>query len=157
MNYKRINEREIEIIPGETPIRKVLETMAKVSYESAKPPGSEFLELLGSNSKEVDFSKFVHLNSREVLDMDYVNERPCKTKVRKTDEGKFVFDAWLYETNRGPSEPFLAKVKSALQEDIEDSDNSNRSGKSKPAHRRPPGRWRWLEPLLDLLDLLSPW
>jgi hypothetical protein len=152
MNYKRINEHEIEIIPGETPIHKVLETMAKVSYESAKPPGSEFLELLGSNSEEVDFSKFVHLNGHEVLDMGYVNERPCKTKVRKTDEGKFVFDAWLYETNRGPSEPFLAKVKSALQEDTEDSGVSTRSGKYKSARRRPPGRWRWLELLLELLS-----
>ena len=152
MDYKRINEREIEIIPGGTAIRNVLETMAKVSYESAKPPGSEFLELLGSNSKDVDFSKFVHLNGRDVLDMGYVNERPCKTKVRKTDEGRFIFDAWLYETNRGPSEPFLAKVKSALEEDIEDSDNSTRSGKSKPARRRPPGRWRWLELLLELLS-----
>ena len=152
MDYKRINEREIEIIPGGTAIRNVLETMAKVSYESAKPPGSEFLELLGSNSKEVDFSRFVHLNGREVLDMDYVNERPCKTKVTKTEEGKFIFDAWSYETNRGPSESFLAKVKSALEEDIEDSDNSTRSGKSKPAHRRPPERWRWLELLLELLS-----
>jgi len=152
MNYQRINEREIEIIPGATGIRKVLETMARVSYESAKAPGSEFLELLGSNSKQVDFLEFLHLNGQEVLDMDYVNERPCKTRVTKTEEGKFIFDAWSYETNRGPSEPFLAKVKSALEGDIEDSDNSTRSGKSKPAPRRPPGRWRWLELLLELLS-----
>ena len=52
MNYKRINEHEIEIVPEETPIDKILVTMARISYESAKPPSSDFLELLDKESKE---------------------------------------------------------------------------------------------------------
>jgi len=154
MNYKKINDHEIEIIPGKTPIHKVLETMARLSYESAKPPGSDFLELLDTKSKEIDFSEFVHLDRSEVLDIDYVNERRCKTKVRKTDDGKFVFDARLYKMNRGSPELFLDKVKSVLEENAEESKTSAQSDKSKPARRKT----LWVGDLLDLvLEFLNPW
>jgi len=153
MNYKRINEHEIEIIPEETPIDKILVTMARVSYESAKPPVSDFLELLDKESKEIDFSEFVHLNSSEVLNIDYINERQCKTKVRKTDDGKYVFNAWLYESNRGKPEIFLNKVKSTLEEDAEDSEASVESDKSGSWDEKTPkksGLRLLLELLLDL-------
>jgi len=84
--------------------------MARVSYESAKLPSSDFIELLNKESKEINFSEYVHLNSSEVLNIDYVNERQCKTKVTKTVDGKYVFNAWLYESNRGKPEIFLKKV-----------------------------------------------
>ena len=133
MNYKRINEHEIEIIPEKTPPDKILETMARVSYESAKPPGSDFLELLDKESEEINFSEFIHLNGSEVLDIGFVNERQCRTKVTRTDDGKYVFNAWLYESNRGKPEIFLNKVKSTLEEDAEDSEPSAESDK--------PGSW----------------
>ena len=145
MNYKRINEHEIEIIPEETPIDKILVTMARVSYESAKPPSSDFLGLLNKESEEMDFSEFVHLNSSEVLNIDYVNERQCKTKVRRTDDGKYIFDAWLYESNRGKPEIFLNKVRSTL-EDVEDSVVSVESDKLKSTRG-----WRLVRFLLELL------
>ena len=69
MNCERISDHEIEIVPGETPIRKVLETMARVSYELARASGSEFLELLDAKSQEIDFSEFVHLDCPNVLDI----------------------------------------------------------------------------------------
>jgi hypothetical protein len=146
MNYKRINEHEIEIIPEETPVDKILVTMARVSYESAKPPGSDFLELLDKESKEIDFSEFVHLNSSEVLNIDHVNERQCRTKVRRTDDGNYVFNAGLYEINRGKPGIFLNRVKSKLEEDAEDSEASAESDKLKSARR-----WRLVRFLLDLL------
>lgn len=146
MNYKRINEHEIEIIPDKTPIDKILETMARVSYESAKPPSSDFLELLNKESKEIDFSKFVYLNNSEVLDIDYVNERQCKTKVIKNSDGKYIFDAWLYEGSRDKPEIFLNKVKSILEEGSEDSEVSVESDKSKSTRG-----WRLIRFLLDLL------
>ena len=145
MNYKRINEHEIEIIPEETPIDKILVTMARVSYESAKPPSSDFLGLLNKESEEMDFSEFVHLNSSEVLNIDYVNERQCKTKVRRTDDGKYIFDAWLYESNRGKPEIFLNKIRSTL-EDVEDSVVSVESDKLKSTRG-----WRLVRFLLELL------
>ena len=145
MNYKRINEHEIEIIPEETPIDKILVTMARVSYESAKPPSSDFLGLLNKESEEMDFSEFVHLNSSEILNIDYVNERQCKTKVRRTDDGKYIFDAWLYESNRGKPEIFLNKVRSTL-EDVEDSVVSVESDKLKSTRG-----WRLVRFLLELL------
>jgi len=154
MNYTRINDHEIEIIPGKTPIHKVLETMARLSYELARPPSSEFLELLDTKSKDIDFLEFVHLNCYQVLDIDYVNERQCKTKVRKTNDGKFVFDAWLYEMNRGSPEVFLDKVKSALEENVEDSKTPAESDKDKSVFRKTPG----IGDLLDLLlEFLNPW
>jgi hypothetical protein len=150
MNYKRTNEREIEIVPEETPIDKILETTARVSYESAKPPGSDFLELLDKQSKEIDFSEFVHLNSSEVLNIDYVNERQCKTKVRRTNDGRFVFDARLYEMNRGSPELFLDKVISKLERNVEGSEISDRSDKPGPWDRKRPKR-SWFRLLLELL------
>jgi len=153
MNYKRINEHEIEIIPEETPIDKILVTMAKISYESAKPLSSDFLGLLDKETKEIDFSEFVHLNSSEVLNIDYVNERQCKTKVRRTDDGKYVFDAWLYESNMGKPEIFLNKVRSTLEESAEDSEASVESDKSRPLYEKTPkksGLRLLLELLLDL-------
>lgn len=153
MNYKRINEHEIEIIPEDTPIDKILVTMARVSYESAKPPSSDFVELLDKKSKEIDFSEFVHLNSSEVLNIDYVNERQCKTKVRRTDDGKYVFNAGLYEVNRGKPETFLNKVKSTLEEGAEDSEASAKLDKSRSWDEKTPkksGLRLLLELLLDL-------
>lgn len=149
MNYKKINDYEIEIIPGITPLDRVLENMARISYESAESPGSEFLELLDTKSKEIDFSSFVHLDHHKVLDMDYVNERQCKTKVRKTHDGKYVFDAESYKVNRGSPELFMNKVKSALEEDVEDSETSAQSDKRKP--RRGLAEFL-LELILDLFD-----
>jgi hypothetical protein len=154
MNYKKINDDEIEIIPGKTPVDKILETMARISYESAKPPGSDFLELLDTKSKEIDFSEFAHLNCYKVLDIDYVNQRQCKTKVRKTNDGKFVFDAWLYKMNRGSPKLFLDKVKSKLEENVEDSKTSAQSDEPKSVFRKRLGISDWLD---LLLDAINPW
>jgi hypothetical protein len=149
MDYRRINDSEIEIIPGRTPIEIVLESLARISYESAEPPRSEFLELLDHESETIDFSTFIHLDESEILDMDFVNERKCKTKVRKTSGGKYVFDARLYQNSRGRPETLLDKVKSELEKDFEDSQVSARSDSQK--HRR-----GWLEALLEfLLDLFT--
>lgn len=149
MIYKRINDHDIEIIPGRTPIERVLEYLARISYESAEPPRSEFLELLDKESETIDFSAFIHLDRSEVLDMDFVNERNCKTKVRKTSDGKYVFDARLYQTSRDCPESLLDKVKSALKEDYEESQFSARLDEQK-------SRKGWSEILLEFIfDLFT--
>lgn len=155
MNYKRINEHDIEIIPEETPVDKILETMARVSYESAKPRISDFLELLDKESKEIDFSEFVHLNSSEVLNIDYINQRQCKTKVRRTDDGMYVFNARLYEINRGKPEIFLNKVKSTLKEGAEKPQASAQSDKSKKARKKRHGILGFLDILIEIIDLFT--
>ena len=148
MIYKRINDHDIEIIPGRTPIERVLEYLARISYESAEPPRSKFLELLDKESETIDFSAFIHLEESEVLNMDFVNERNCKTKVRKTSDGKYVFDARLYQTSRDCPESLLDKVQSALKEDYEETQFSARSYKRK-------SRRGLLELLLDFIDLFT--
>jgi hypothetical protein len=154
MNYKKINEHEIEIIPEETPVDKILETMARMSYESSKPPISDFLELLDKESKEIDFSEFIHLDGSEVLNIDYVNQRQCKTKVRKTDDGKYVFNARLYEINGGKPETFLNKVKTALDE-AEKPPAIVKLEKSKKARQKRHGILGFLDILLELIDLFT--
>lgn len=149
MNYKRINDNEIEIILGRTPIEVVLESLARISYKLAEPPRSEFLELLDKGSDTIDFSKFIHPDQSEILNMDYVNERNCKTKVRKTSDGKYIFDAHLYQMSRGRPETLLDKVKSELGEEFEDSQLSARSEEHK-------SRNGWLETLLEfILDFFT--
>ncbi|NIP25130.1 MAG: hypothetical protein GWN67_17570 [Phycisphaerae bacterium] len=154
MDYKQINEHEIEIIPEETPVDKILETMARVSYESAKPPLSDFLELLDKESKEIDFSEFVRLNGSEVLNIDYVNQRQCKTKVRRTDDGKYVFNARLYEINGGKPEILLNKVKSTLDE-AEKLPAFVKLEKSKKARQKRHGILGFLDILLELIDFFT--
>ena len=144
MKYRRINDNEIEIIPGRTPIEKVLDCLARISYESAELPRSEFLELFDHESETVDFSTFIHLDQPEILEMDFVNERNCKIKVRKTSDGKYVFDARLYQMSRGHPETLLDKVKSQLEEDFEGPQVSARSDKQKP-------RKGWLVTLLEFV------
>jgi hypothetical protein len=155
MNFKRINEHDIEIIPEETPVDKILETMARVSYKSAKPPISDFLELLDKESKEIDFSEFVHLDGSEVLNIDYVNQRQCKTKVRRTDDGKYVFNALLYEINGGKPEILLNKVKSTLEEGAEKPQVFVKLEKSKKARQKRHGILGFLDILLELIDLFT--
>jgi len=155
MNFKRINEHDIEIIPEDTPVDKILETMARVSYESAKPPISDFLELLDKESKEIDFSGFVHLDGSEVLNIDYVNQRQCKTKVRKTDDGKYVFNARLYEINGGKPEILLNKVKSTLEESAENSEAFAKLEKSKKKGQKRHGILGFLDVLIEFIDLFT--
>ena len=144
MNYKRINDNEIEIIPGRIPIDVVLESLVRISYDLAEPPRSEFLELLDKESETIDFSKFVHLDQSEILNMDYVNERNCKTKVRNASDGKYIFDAHLYHMSRGCPETLLDKVNSELEEEFVDSQFSTRSEEHK-------SRNGWLETLLKFI------
>lgn len=150
-----MNEHDIEIIPEETPVNKILETMARVSYESAKPPISDFLELLDKESEEIDFSKFVHLDGSEVLDIDYVNQRQCKTKVRRTDDGKYVFNARLYEINKGKPEILLNKVKSILEEGAEKPQAFVKLEKSKKARQKRHGVLGLLDILIELIDIFT--
>ena len=119
MKYKKIDENHIEISPEKTPVKRMLETIARVSYELARPAGLGFLRDFDTKSEDIDFSKLVNLKDpRVVLDMDYVNGRQCKTVVLKKN-GKYIFNAHVYRLDRGDPQLFLNKVNSALEEKIE--------------------------------------
>lgn len=141
MDYQKMDNGDIEIIPGETPLKVLFETMARISYELARPVGMGYLQRFETTAEGVDFSRHMELKAvfekrkwfnwllgpeqvgEEVrgLNMDYVNGRQCKTNVWKNDEGKFVFNAYAYERDRGSPELFLDKVKSALERTVEDT------------------------------------
>lgn len=131
MVYKRIDDHEIEISPGQIAINRVLQCLAKMSYESAGPPRSDFLRLLDREADTVDFSAFIHLDGPEMLDMDFVHGRNCKTKVRKSRDGRYIFDARLYQTSGRHPETLLDKVQAALEKDTEQAQSPTRSGEKK--------------------------
>lgn len=114
MKYQKINDRDVEIILEDTPLDKLLKAMAKVSYELARPVRAGFLQKFDTKSEDVNFDDFVDLTGNDLLHMDYVNGRQCKTSVRRK-EGKLLFNAWLYERDRGSSNLFLEKVREALE------------------------------------------
>ena len=126
MDYKKINDREIEINPGETPIQELLETIAKVSYELARPVGNGIFAAFATKSEDIDYSRFVSSNG---VDMDYVNGRQCKTSVSVNENGTLTFDASLYQTDRGSPELFLDKVKSTLEGKVEGAETNVESDK----------------------------
>lgn len=155
MDYKKTNANEIEIIPECTPVEKVLTTIARLSYESAESSVSDFVELIDRKDNQVDFSQFVHLDSSDVLVMNCVNERQCSTKVRKTDDGRYLFDAWRYEIDRGNAETLLNKVKSTLNYSVEDPEISAEAGQSIVVDEEKPER-SWIKMLLELItDLFT--
>ncbi len=111
MEYKRINEREIEITPGPQSIAVVLETIAKLSYVKAVPVQLGYLQPFKLPVDVINFSQFIH---EDKLYMDYVNGRRCKTSIR-INAGRLIFNAFLFERDRGAVEPLLEAVKDELE------------------------------------------
>lgn len=113
---ERLAEGHIEIDPGKIPIKVVLETIAEVSYETAKPVdlrhfGLKF-EVGGEPKRELDPSKFIVNNC---LIMDYVHGRQCKTQVIPSNRETLLFYAPWYEQDRGSVDELLNKVKLKLE------------------------------------------
>ena len=105
MKFVELDKDKIEIVPEEIPIKVILETMARVSYGLAKPVGGGFLQPFNIRAKDVDFSEFMnnpmYLMQGIVLEMDYVNGRRCKTRVRFKRDGRYIFSASNYRNARG--------------------------------------------------------
>ena len=115
MDYKRLDKNTVEIIPDKVPVRKVINEIARLSYELARPVGLGFLQPSLTSSRDTEFSDYINLDGNLdgpwVLEMDYVNGRQCKTYIRKDEQGRLLLDASVYETDRGSVEGLLDKVK----------------------------------------------
>ena len=125
MDYKRIDDQEIEIVPGNIPIDDVILAIAKESYKTAVPMGVGFDEPWLTGPENEDFSECIRPKGTVVgcsdrtllLDMDYVNGRQCKTYIVEKD-GKYILDAWSFEKARGPVERLLDTVKAGLEKKL---------------------------------------
>lgn len=118
MDFVKISEEEIEIIPGDLPTRKVLEEMARLSYETATSPLPQFILPFEIDASLVDFSA---LAVDKGLQMDYLNGRLCSTFV-EIRASRLFFDAVRFREDRGPPEAFLHLLKNRL-EDLQGRDS----------------------------------
>ena len=112
MKYRKITEDLIEIIPGDLDVRRVLEMIARVSYETASTVPPWFVQPFDIPPDTVDFSTLI---GDEGLKMDYLNGRLCSTYVFKKGK-KYFLDAKRFREDRGSPEIFLRLVQARLQE-----------------------------------------
>jgi len=107
MDFKRINEDIIEIIPGEQPPEEVLEEMARLSYETSDSPLPMFVFPFEVPASRVAFKDLV---TDKGLHMDYLNGKLCSTYVDVKGDRLF-FDARRFTEDRGAPEALLNLLK----------------------------------------------
>lgn len=111
MKFRKVSNDFIEIIPGPSSIDKVLEEIARVSYELASTIPPWFIQPFDIPVEAVDFSSLVQ---EDGLRLDYLNGRFCSTYVVKKGE-KYLFDAKRFREDRGSPEMFLSLVQQRLE------------------------------------------
>lgn len=111
MDFVRLEEGIIEILPCGLPARKVLEEMARLSYETALSPLPQFILPFEIESSGVNFADLV---SDDGLSMHFLNGRLCSTFVESRNSRLF-FDAGRFKEDRGAPEPFLIMLKERLE------------------------------------------
>jgi hypothetical protein len=110
MDYERINEDLIEIIPAEHSSEEILVEMARLSYESADSPLPFFVHPF-----EVPASRMIFgdLATDRGLHLDYLNGMLCSTHVEIQGD-RLLFDAKRFQEDRGSPEVFLNLLKQRL-------------------------------------------
>lgn len=115
MDFARVNDEVIEILPGNRLPEVVLEAVARLSYELAESPAPFFVQPFDVPAAAVDFTSMAQEGE---LHIDYLNGRLCSTHVSRIG-GRLYFDAALFLEDRGSPEAFLALVRARLRGDGE--------------------------------------
>jgi hypothetical protein len=110
MNFIRVNDEVIEIIPEDRLPEEVLEAVARLSYELAESPAPFFMQPFDVPAESVDFASMVQEGE---LRMDYLNGRLCSTHVSRVED-RLYFDAARFLEDRGSPEAFLTMVRVRL-------------------------------------------
>ena len=110
MDFKRIDEDTIEIMPSELTPERVLEEKARLSYETADSPLPAFIQPFEVPAPLVDFRGPI---TDEDLRMDYLNGRLCSTYVETRNDLLF-FNAKRFSRDRGSPYVFLNLLKEKL-------------------------------------------
>ena len=90
MDFKRIDEDTVEIIPGELSPQEVLAEMARLSYETASSPLPLFIQPFEITASLLDFKGLV---KNKGLHVDYLNGRVCSTHVERRDDRLFLMQS----------------------------------------------------------------
>lgn len=110
MDFRAIDEDTIEILPGEMGTEKLLEEIARLSYETAASPFPHFIQPIEVPESLVDFKGLV---TEDGLRIDYLNGRLCSTRIQRKGNRLF-FDARSFKEDRGSPEVFLTLLRERL-------------------------------------------
>ncbi|MBL7205851.1 MAG: hypothetical protein ISS63_16220 [Desulfobacteraceae bacterium] len=111
MDYLRITDGLIEILPGDLPPEKVLEEIARLSYELAVTVPPSFAQPFDIPTSLIDFKDVI---SEKGLHMEYLNGRLCSTFVEKKGD-RYFFDANRFKEDRRSPDAFLVLVKQQVE------------------------------------------
>ena len=111
MDFRRVNEDTIEILPEGREPERILEALARLSYETAESPAPFYVQPFEVPPASVDFRSQV---TGEGLRLDYLNGRLLSTHVRREGD-RLLFDAERFQVDRGSPEAFLALVRERLR------------------------------------------
>jgi hypothetical protein len=112
MDFRRLDDETIEILPEGRKPEAVLEVLARLSYETAESPAPFFVQPFEVPPESVDFRSQI---TREGLRLDYLNGRLLSTHVQ-WEGGRLLFDAERFEADRGSPDAFLALARERLKE-----------------------------------------
>jgi hypothetical protein len=110
MDFQVIDEDRIEIRPGRFSMGKVLEAMARLSYETAETATPFFTQPFDIPSDKVDFADLLNPDG---FHLDYLNGRRCSTSVQREGD-LFILDASWFRSERGSPMAFLRMVQAVL-------------------------------------------
>jgi len=110
MDFQRIDEEIIEILPGPCSRERVLEEIARLSYETAVAIAPSFAQPFDVPADFIHFKDFIKEGG---LHLNYLNGKLCSTYVKKKGD-RYFFDASSFREDRGHPEAFLALVKEQL-------------------------------------------
>ncbi|MGM0427731.1 MAG: hypothetical protein ACQEQ7_10905 [Thermodesulfobacteriota bacterium] len=111
MDYRRIDEDKVEILPGELSLEELLEEMARLSYETAISPFPQYIQPMEVPASLVDFRSLI---TDAGLHMDYLNGRLCSTHVERRED-RLIFDAKRFKEDRGSPRAFLNLLREGLK------------------------------------------
>ena len=113
MDFQRVDDATIEILPEGRGAETILEAVARLSYETAESPAPFYVQPFDVPPASVDFRSQI---TGDGLRMDYLNGRLCSTHV-VWGGGRLLFDAERFRQDRGSPEAFLVLVRERLKEE----------------------------------------
>jgi hypothetical protein len=121
--FKTCKETTHIYIEEEETERQVLRAIVRASFNLAKPVGMGWLHYKSETAMtDEDADQYISLPPRdsrdEVICMDYVQGRQCKTYINKVSDGHFLLSNQVYECNRGTPDIMLAQAEKLLNEAV---------------------------------------
>jgi hypothetical protein len=112
MKYQRVNDTRIQIQPEGMPVRDMLLTIAKVSYETAVSRGLGHLQPFQAPSPEVCLEDHIQYEGETpvMLLMDYIAGRDCRTKVFQGRDGQWYLDSYAFQQRKVTSQEFVQGI-----------------------------------------------